>query len=1010
MNENREPLSPDGSFEELKQKAKADSLKRQSNISMIIRELGVREQLKDKLDEGGIFLAGLSTLKEIDILYLIGACSSVERLTYLSYEKKYNLKKGEGFEGFEIYDENTGEPIELKNVRIKGTFKCETLLYEDVISFAENFGVSFDISHENLLLAKEIKRTAFLFEMLKTNVHEIKFPYQDGLPRSNWYDKTSYEESENKILQNLICLLNTLNIDDKDAKAFLNLLIYLRLFSHVNDLRFMAEKKDTDIIDSYRMKYTAEFFNHLIPTQLDFSSDERFILLYFAIQKTKEALQKYQDEEVSKMLLDWLNFGVKKFEEHIPDNFKRLEVSLPPDILNHSFYRSNEQEEMKEEEINEEIKENSLQENPKSLYDKIFLRVDDYIMECGEAQQKIWDDDMKSMDPKFHGIYKLAQLSDAYTFYALGIINEEDLSVLMNKIHVELTVKAVQILENSYLEYIDKLGEERPDLVQEFKVFQEMKQKKMFVLGKLAELLVAIGWEEEKINKLAPTTKEALTHLLQEDFDTYIPLALKFNKKIFDLVNNFREVSQFLTEKMCGISRFSLDTALPLETCVEKGNPDLTKMQRLMLCADILDAVEGVAPARRANKVAYEKILNLTKAYYLSTLQKIFELTDEEKQPEQAKRMKELYSSYDVFNVPVSLLEKEKEEWPFLLALTKLNLKSFSNSKATQNYYLDWFDYALDFSEAEKEEFAQSKIILPKYRRNPNLDDSLDLESQHKFLNNIMKDSFTQNDLEANHHDKRVGFSVCADCDLLYAMGVLSPFEYDKLGNKSVEFVVEKKRTPELIEVCLALQEENPSLRLPLIKEVIDVMEQIRLASRLLDYSYNYKNVWLSGLDYNKQAPETTVFDFTKNPLKAEGTLIDTMLMMMKDLREYNLEESKAMRGILNSYWKESAQQLNTLSLVVEKKYPEMAKRILDQRAMFGIRAIEEKETISNRFKYYPKLFSLMRQAIEKEYKCTGNLMKRQNFFEKEIKGFVSFYKKRAPILKEFESVSRERE
>ena len=93
-----------------------------------------------------------------------------------------------------------------------------------------------------------------------------------------------------------------------------------------------------------------------------------------------------------------------------------------------------------------------------------------------------------------------------------------------------------------------------------------------------------------------------------------------------------------------------------------------------------------------------------------------------------------------------------------------------------------------------------------------------------------------------------------------------------------------------------------------------------------------------------------------------------------------------------------------------EKKYPEMAKRILDQRSMFGIRAIEEKETISNRFKYYPKLFSLMRQAIEKEYKCTGNLMKRQNFFEKEIKGFVSFYKKRVPILKEFESVSRERE
>ena len=1009
MNENADSFNADNSFEELKQKAKADSLKRQNNISMIIRELGIREKLQDKLEEGGIFLAGLSILKEIDILYLFGACSGVERLKYFHYEKKYVQQARSGFEEVHIYDKDTGKEIDIPNVHIEALASGDQIPYEEVSSFAENFGVSFDISNENLLLAKEIKRTAFLFEMLKTNVHNIAFPYEDGLPFSNWYDKSAYEQSENKILQNLICLLNTLKINNEEVKSFLNSIIYLRILNHVNDLRALSEKRDTDIVDSYRMKYTAEFFNQLIPATFDFPSNERFILLYFSIQKVKAALRKYQDKDVAGFLLKWLDYGVKKFEAHIPDNFKNLKVSLPSHILNESFYRKKTELKMQES-LDIKQEENIIKTEPLTLYDDVFSVIDKQMKEHDESLQENWKNDLKLLPPQFHGIYKLVQLSDVYSFYALGIINKNDLQVLTNQITYDFTENAFKVLEQWFNENVSQIENDHPELVQGLQAFQEAKQGKRFDTVTMINLLEQTGMTIDQINKLAPSTKEALTNLLKEDFDKNISLALKFKKEMFNLVKTFREAATFLIEKMLGVGRLSLDLNLPLEKCTEKGNLNLTKMNRLMLCCDILYAVQEIIRPMPEHELVYEKIKNLMAGYYLFTLQKIQELTDDIKQPEQSRQMKELYPFYDAFNVPVSILETEKDDLPFLLEVARFNLKSFTNSKATQDYYLNWFDYAMDFSEAEKVEIKNKAVSLPKYIRNPHLTDSMHFEEQRRFLKDMADHYFTESDQKANHYDKRVAFGICTDVDLLYAMGVLSPFEYDKVGVKHLQLFNEKKKNISFFETCMALQEEEPPLKIPLIKEVFDTMEQIKFAGRLLDYSFNYENLWYSGLNYNKQEPETTVFDFNKNPLKAEGKLIDTMLMLMKDLSEYNLEESKALRQILNSYWKESVQGLNDLSLAVKKKYPEMAKRILDQRGIFGIKEIEQKETISNRFKYYPKLFSLIRQTLEKEYKYRGGLMKMQNFFEKEIKAFVEFYGNRAPILKDFVRIERERE
>mgnify|MGYP003294296781 CR=1 FL=1 len=159
---NAESSNQNNSFDEQNEKAKADTLKRRKDISVIIKDQNIRERLESQLEWNGVFLAGLSGLKEIDVLYLIGACSESERFQYQSYEKKYALEKGSSFIGLHTYDKLTGEEIELPNVGIKAAFKIDYNSYEDVISYAENFGVFFDISKENSLFAKEIKRTSFL--------------------------------------------------------------------------------------------------------------------------------------------------------------------------------------------------------------------------------------------------------------------------------------------------------------------------------------------------------------------------------------------------------------------------------------------------------------------------------------------------------------------------------------------------------------------------------------------------------------------------------------------------------------------------------------------------------------------------------------------------------------------------------------------------------------------------------------------------------------------------------
>ena len=163
--------------------------------------------------------------------------------------------------------------------------------------------------------------------------------------------------------------------------------------------------------------------------------------------------------------------------------------------------------------------------------------------------------------------------------------------------------------------------------------------------------------------------------------------------------------------------------------------------------------------------------------------------------------------------------------------------------------------------------------------------------------------------------------------------------------------------------------------------------------------------------DYTKKEPTITMHDIERNPLKAEGKMLDSLILIMSDLKEMNLNNSNAFQKILASYWKESSQQISLLADQVKKKHPEMARRINEQKDIFNLSSEEKVETISNRFRYYPKLFQSIRKWLlanySEDYKRRTIAL---SYFEKEIAPFVSYYKKKAPSLDVFYQPKRERE
>lgn len=1014
---NSEDHSHNFSSDDLKKIVREELVVRQKEIGMAIREYDLKKAFEAKLTPNGVYLAGMSRLRLIEILYLIGACSKEDWLAYMKYEAKYCINRKQGLIEIKAYEASTNRELNLQGVKLQAMIQIDRPSYEEVISFADTQGYVFDITKESKDFADEIKKTADLFELMKTNVHQISLPLEDGLRYSNWYDKTSYESTEFKVLQNIISLYNSLKIKDDETESFLNLMICLRLLNHSRTLFEKASKKSSDIVNSLRMKYAAEFFEGLIPTKIQYSDDERFVMLYFAIQKAKKLVLKYPDKEWQKHILDWISVGVEKFEQNIPENFKNLNPVLPNDVLNRSFFLLNNnnnndllnhnEDKVIQFELNEKL--THIDEVVEEINEKAFI-LDD------EKQTKL--EHYKKKLGELKPIYLLSELPDVYTFYALGIIDDKELKVLTRELNKKFTVKVIEKLDDFFAQFMSVVDRNVSDeILQGYQVYQKAKENHVLDEQALTGILKSIGMSHNQVDGFMLATKDLLTELLKEDFDKYLPLALKFKPAQFDLVYNFRTLSDFFITKDFNEVYFSLDEALPMTKCYKENNKDLTQITRLMLIDDIFEATEGEIPNAKKIDQARSISNNLLISYYAQTMQKLMETVDFEKYPNQAKRISTLVpyftglidQKFGNLNIQQDILLKEKEAMLYLVGMAKYALAQFTNSKATRDYYQDWFDLVYGLSEKEKEEI-KSLPEVPKYRRYASLIDSMSKEEQTLFLKEAFNYYYSQKDKINNNEDSRAVLGVCSDLDLLYAMGVLSPFEYDKVGETGVSLSDKNmKKEVSVFEVCEELEKDTPALKIPLSNDIISVMMQIRLAGSLVDYRYNYDDVTVVSEEYFAQPPAVTMVDLRKNSLKGEGLMIESLLTLCKILKEYNLESSSALKKILDSYWKESTQQLNSLAIQMKKKYPEMTKRILEQRGIFGLSDTEKTETISSRFRYYPKFFTQIRQAIEKEYKNTGKFLPVLNRFEKEIQPFVSFYKERAPILKTCLSFEKDR-
>ena len=1014
----KKPIKSDYENEDIFAKQIAqDFFKSRNEIALMISEHDFKPKMSEKLTSMGVFFAGISTLRPVSVAYLIGACSKEDINNYMKYEKELVLlKTGSNYAGYQTYDQE-GNEIHLEGVKVNVSFSVETPSYEDVMELARSKGHILQIPQEAINLAQELKRTATLFEVLKTNVAGFKISLEDELPKSHW-DGFSDSETEYNILQNLILLHKSLPYEDENLNAFLNASIYARLRGNIADIKNYAEQHRENETLFLRMQYGFIFLMSLVPVLINADAEERKILLLGTIQKTREALKNYPDKEWGKYLTQWIDSSVDRFEDNLPMEYFLKEITLDKDTLNKTFLLSENEDVMalapeipapkkaKRKQRRTQIKfsedfaqlprEEQLVQLCQNYHHTVFNGIDFTIDHDMAERFKDLEKEMVDLDPIHKKLFKVYNLPEIYTYFMLGIVTKQQADDIAEITRGIFNERALVLLEREFSQHLfENNGFASEQIEEHYALYQEAQRTKDYSKLNVVQILMDLDVHPLEIDKLVPSVKETITLLMQHNFDENVRLSLRFKKEYFNLVEEVREAIKLILDNKSGADFLALHDVLPDSTCKVESK-DMTRINRLTLINDIFQATFDDVPFTKEIIQARILLHQMIYASLQKSLKDLDNLPTNKNYTEITPQLKWM-SRYISKNIPKSkVLEKEEENMAFLASMARYMLKKFTNSKSSRAYYLNWFDQS--YGSTQQEDNAHLTMRLPVFRPNKYVIDSLNDAEKEEFLNELYEFYYSVEDQVANNHDKRVSYSVCSDVELLYAMGVLTPLEYSTALEKMESMLTEEtlEKDVNIMVVCEALQKSNIPMYLPLNKKIMDTMHQIRLASEVLDSSYIYHNIESKSDVYHRSEGKITLYDMEKNPLKVEGEMLKIVLDIATDLPEMALESNDVVKKIVNSYWKQSAQQLNDLQLFFEKTHGDISQRISLQKSLFEIKDEEMVETVSNRLSNYPKLFHLIREGIMMKYE--NNYPKRNRaltYFEKIVEPFVAYYKQK---------------
>lgn len=283
-------------------------------------------EVRQQLGSRGLFLVGLSFLKTADVLLLTHLMSDHDFKMYQHLEKKVlKLRSDQLLNGMKIIISNA-KKNQSAHVQMTVPFSS----FEEVNEYALNSGYHFCVTPQALSLAKKVKESAELYELLTINLSDKQLKTQDGLPSSDWYVHNDYLTTEYVCLKSMILLRN--HLEDKGS-TMLNDLLYALVFNRIQtDVLMISDyiehngQSKEEIISG--LVYCRALFD-VVKEPCIYDMTQRQAVLYHAIAETGKCLGESSKEcpEWGAYLNRWLDGQTKTVISKMPQQIRQSKIA-----------------------------------------------------------------------------------------------------------------------------------------------------------------------------------------------------------------------------------------------------------------------------------------------------------------------------------------------------------------------------------------------------------------------------------------------------------------------------------------------------------------------------------------------------------------------------------------------------------------------------------------------------------------------------------------------------------
>ena len=490
-----------------------------------------------------------------------------------------------------------------------------------------------------------------------------------------------------------------------------------------------------------------------------------------------------------------------------------------------------------------------------------------------------------------------------------------------------------------------------------------------------------IGLSNEQINNCHLSLKETISKMVMED-DGYLDLAQKFRPEYLDILAQFNQLIQLMITR-----RFpseSVNEAILTNTISNPQTADELLLTRLETAHYLFGYLEENHPESAERLSALIDWEQIARTHFTNLCRKMSKVPQNKTYPEVTKNIRERSKQFMSF-FPKQLTKQQiNSKINNMLLKLLICLHAIELDPISKKNLIEWFKKTVQLpqninqSQQQKEDLLTlSKLSYIAQLQNEQIDLSKTPErieeKEQEELKLLAQEMlrFTQSYLTDEDKKTPKGskalYSFMSDYQLLYALGIFDYNDYKQAEDK--QYTTQEHngkaaiRDRSITEIFKCLLDENYVL--PLKKEYLDGVEQLRTASRL--YQALYTDNANNPVDLLKNQPFENDYTAGKTPLQQEGLFLEDMIYLCRTLYP-NPQQNKLLNEIIDSYWNETIHNLKDLPAYNSK--PEILPRIQRNLKYISYPFYQEDTptTFDNRKEKYFELLSDIHYTICQKY------------------------------------------